>query len=187
MENETLTNIQNVCDLIKQTNKSKFRKQDKINFAYQYWNISEEDITDLYNYLAENKSEQNKNLAKIIGSFMDSQDITSFKKFNSTFYNQSLDRILKVNARIKENGNWLSLYDLEKEFTQHQFHSSPIIYSYLTPSQNTVTIDKDKANNILGILMENDIPTAKIIVTSSFPYYAKDDMDTYIKSFQKRK
>ena len=50
-----------------------------------------------------------------------------------------------------------------------------------------LTIDRDKANKILGILMEANIPTAKCIVTASFPYYAHDNMDTYITSFQKIK
>lgn len=185
MEKEKLTEIQNVCDLIQQTNKSKFRKQDKINFAYQYWNISEEDITDLYTYLAKNSSEQNKKLARIIGDFIDAQSITYYRKFNNSFYGQNFNQILKATEKIKKNGNWLSLYNLEREFTPQSSHSSPIIYSYLTSNQNILTIDKEKANNILGILIENNIPTAKCIVTASFPYYAKDDMNTYIKSLKK--
>lgn len=184
---DKLTEIQNVCDLIEKTNNHKLRKPDKINFAYNYWNISEEDIIDLYNYLAKHKSNQNKKTARLISDFIDNQNITQFRKFYSGFYDQSSDKILKATAKIKENGNWLSLYNLENEFTPKSTHNSPIIYSYITPNQNILTIDKEKANKILGILIENNIPTAKIIVTSSFPYFAKDDLDSYIESFQKRK
>ena len=86
-----------------------------------------------------------------------------------------------------DNENWLSLYDTEKEFTPRSTHSNPIRYSYLIGDNQKVNIDKETAHKILGILLENNVPTAKIIVTSSFPYYAKEDMDTYIKSFQKTK
>lgn len=186
METNELKAIKKVCDLIKKTSPNKFHKQDKINFAYNYWNITDEDITDLYSYLAQNKSKENEKLARLIGDFVDSQKITHYRKFSHDFYNYDLQDILKAGINTKENGNWLSKYDLNREFTQRSTHSSPIIYSYLI-QDNKITIDREKAGTILGILTENNIPTAKIIVTSSFPYYAHDDINTYIESFQKIK
>ena len=185
MKEKELIEIENICDLIKQTPKYKLRKNNKIDFAYQYWNTTDKDIIDLYNYLAKSKPENAAYLARTISDFVDNQGITQIRRFYSWFFNQKPDDIIKSTTPIKTNGNWLSLYNIEKEFSSKSTHSNPIIYSYLTDNNNVVTIDKDKANSILGILVENDIPTAKIIVTSSFPYYAKDDMNTYIKSLKK--
>ena len=185
MTTQQLTDIQNVCDLITKASKYKFRKKEKIDFANKYWQISEEEITDLYYYLAQNPSKKNKQLARIIGDFVDAQSITYYRTFNKAFYHQELNSILDLTKKIKENGNWLSLYNLEREFTPKSTHTSPITYSYILQGDEVLTIDKNRANEILGILMDANIPTAKIIVTSSFPYYAKDDMNTYIKSLKK--
>ena len=187
MKQDQNKTINQVIDLITKSNKRKFRKSDKINFAYDYWNLTDQDIIDLYNYLVQNKSKENKELATIIGNFVDDQYITEYRKFYNGLYDQDEQIILKVISNIKTNGNWLSLYDIEREFTPKSTHTSPILYSYLMQDNSILTIDKKRASEILGILINQNIPTAKIIVTSSFPYYAHNDMDTYIKSYQKRK
>ena len=187
MEQDIQETIQSIIELIKKSNKRKFRKDDKLNFAYAYWNLTDKDIVDLYNFLAQNKSKENAKLANTIGTFIDDQYITEYRKFYNGLYDQNEQTILKLTSGIKTNGNWLSLYDTEREFTPKSTHTSPVTYSYLIQDNNVLTIDKERANKILGILMDANIPTAKCIVTSSFPYYAHDDMDTYIESFQKRK
>ncbi len=186
MENNELIEIQNIYNLIKQK-KNKLKKQAQLDFAYDYWHMTDKDIIDLYTYLAKNKSKENKKIARALGDFIDDQNITHYRTFGTSFYEKDEEIIENVTKRIKTNGNWLSLYDTEKEFTPRSTHSNPIRYSYLIGDNQKVSIDKETAHKILGILLENNVPTAKIIVTSSFPYYAKEDMDTYIKSFQKTK
>ena len=181
---------QTVCELIKETNglkSKKFNKDKKIEFAYKYWNLSFEDITELYDHLAEIYSTESAKLARTIGAFIDNQGITNIRRFNVSFFDQKLETIQNTTAKIRANGNWLSLYDIEREFAKQSTHQNPIRYSCLTQDGNIFRIDRDRANEILGILIDENIPTAKCIVTSSFPYYARNDMDTYIKSFQKRK
>ena len=185
MEQNTQELVQEVVKLIKTSSKHRFRKNEKLSFAYSYWNLSNQDITDLYNFLAHNKSRENAKLASIIGTFVDDQYITEYRKFYKGLFEQDEQTISKVISNIKTNGNWLSLYNLEREFTPKSTHTSPITYSYILQGDEILTIDKNRANEILGILMDANIPTAKIIVTSSFPYYAKDDMNTYIKSLKK--
>ena len=187
MEQNTQETIQEVIKLIKTSSKRRFRKKEKLSFAYSYWNLSNQDITDLYIFLAHNKSRENAKLASIIGTFIDDQYITEYRKFYKGLFEQDEQTISKVISNIKTNGNWLSLYDTEREFTPKSTHTSPITYSYLIKNNNVLTIDKNRANKILGILMDANIPTAKCIVTASFPYYAHNDMDTYITSFQKTK
>lgn len=186
MEQNMQESIQDIIKLIKTSNKRKFRKNDKLNFAYEYWNLTDQDLVDIYNYLARNKSNKNAKLASTIGSFIDDQGITNYRKFYVGLYNQDEQTVLKVTSGIKTNGNWLSLYDTETEFVPKSTHTSPITYSYLI-GDNVLTIDKERANQILGMLMDANIPTAKCIVTSSFPYYVHNDMDTYIKQLKKRK
>lgn len=190
MEENKIARIEQVCDLINQTviprNKKLNRKQ-QITFAYKYWTENPEDLTELYDYLAQNYTIQNEKLAHTIGEFLNNQQITTIKKFSNAFYNSSLNTILKATALIRENGNWLSKYSIEREYDSTSKHRFPIIYSYQTKSGERLTIDKTAADNILGMLIDSNIPTAKCIVLSSFPYYANDNMDTYIKSFQKIK
>lgn len=188
MEDNKIQRIEEVCDLI---NKSvipkgkKLNKQQKIDFAYNYWTKNPEDLTELYDYLARNYTKQNEKLASVLGNFMNQQQITAVRRFSTSFYNGDLDRILNATAQIRENGNWLSLYDINREFDSTDKHKYPTIYSYLTNSGERFIIDKKAANNVLGMLMESNIPVAKCIVLAGFPYYAKDDMKTYVKSFQK--
>lgn len=185
MKEQELIDIKQVCKLIKTKAKGKLRKKDKIAFAYQYWNITDQDIVDLYNYLAQNQPRNSVNFARTLGDFMDNQGITPYRKFYSSFFEENINTIMKATTPIKTNGNWLSLYNLEAEFNAKSTHSNPIIYSYLTPNDNIIKIDKGRAKQILGILMENNIPTAKCIVTGSFPYYVKDEMSSYIKRLKK--
>ena len=176
-----------VIELIQKSNKHKFRKNEKINFAYKYWNLTDKDMIDLYQYLAENKSKENEKLARTLGLFIDDQYITNYRKFYNGLYHESSSKIDQITSSIKTNGNWLSLYNEDVEFTPKSSHTSPIIYSYMLKNGQTLTIDKAKASKILGILTEANIPAAKCIVTASFPYFANDNMDTYIESFQKIK
>lgn len=187
MVEDSKETIQKVIELIQNSSKHKFRKNEKINFAYKYWNITDKDIIDLYQYLAENKSKENARLARTLSLFIDDQDITNYRKFYNGLYHEDIAKIKQITSNIKTNGNWLSLYNEEIEFTPKSSHTSPTIYSYMLENDQILTIDRDKANKILGILMEANIPTAKCIVTASFPYYAHDNMDTYITSFQKIK
>lgn len=187
MEQNTQEIIQNVCKLIKTSGTRKFKKAGKLKFAYAYWNLTDMDIVDLYNFLVQHKNSENAKLANTLGLFIDDQYISEYRKFYSGIYNQSPETICKVINSIKTNGNWLSLYDPEREFSPKSTLASPVIYSYLIKDNNVLTIDKERANKILGILTDANIPTAKCIVTASFPYYAHNDMDTYITSFQKTK
>ena len=178
--------IIDVCKLIDKSSKRKFSKSQKITFAYAYWNITNSDIIDLYNFLARNKNRQNAKYANTIGTFIDDQHISRYRQFGHGRYEQNPEVISTMINGIKENGNWLSLYDVEREFTSKSAYSSPIIYSYLV-NGDKFTIDKDKANTVLGMLTEANIPTAKCIVTGGFPYFAQDNMETYIQTFEKRK
>ncbi len=190
MENNKITRIKQVCDLINQTvipRNKKLNRQRQISFAYKYWTENPEDLTELYDYLAKNYTMQNEKMAHTIGEFLNNQQITTIKKFSNAFYNSNLDTILKATALIRENGNWLSKYNIEREYDTTSKHRFPITYSYQTKSGERLTIDKNATNNILGMLIDSNIPTAKCIVLSSFPYYANKDMNTYIKSFQKIK
>lgn len=190
MENNKITRIKQVCDLINQTvipRNKKLNRQQQISFAYKYWTENPEDLTELYDYLAKNYTMQNEKMAHTIGEFLNNQQITTIKKFSNAFYNSNLDTILKATALIRENGNWLSKYNIEREYDTTSKHRFPITYSYQTKSGERLTIDKNATNNILGMLIDSNIPTAKCIVLSSFPYYANKDMNTYIKSFQKTK
>ena len=63
MEQNTQETVQEVIKLIKTSSKHRFRKKEKLSFAYSYWNLSNQDITDLYIFLAHNKSRENAKLA----------------------------------------------------------------------------------------------------------------------------
>lgn len=187
MEQDTQKTIQDVYHLIKNSSTRRFTKDEKINFAYTYWNLTDMDIVDLYDFLVQHKNYKNAKLANRIGTFIDDQNISQYRKFRSGIYEQNPKVISKIISNIKTNGNWLSLYNIEREFTPKSSHSFPITYSYLMPDNSVFAIDRKKADEIVGILTDTNIPTAKCIVTSSFPYYAHNDLDTYIKSFQKTK
>ena len=188
MYNRTLLNASNTLELIKyfQGDKNhKLNKQEKIAFAYRYWLLNPQDMTELYEDLAKEYSKQAANMAKKLGEFMYLKDITKFKVFTDSLYEKDLDHIMKITSRIANNGNWLSQYHLDDEFELKSNATSPIIFSYIKPDKTIYTIDKERAQDILGILKENEIPTAKCIVTGSFPYYAHDNIDTYIKKLKK--
>lgn len=185
INNET---IDKTCQLIKSTKGNKyeqFKKPKRIAFAYNYWTLNDEDIADLYYYLAQNKTEENEQSALTIGQFIDNQKIIPVRKFNKYFYNLNLETIESVIERIKHNGNWLSLYDIKQEFEPKESYNSPIFYSYMKNDGTTFNIDRQTASTILGILTEHEIPTAKSIVQASFPYYANDNMDQFIKTLKK--
>lgn len=189
MENE-IQRAQAVCELIKETNglrNQKFNKDKRIEFAYKYWHLNSEDITELYDNLAANYSEEAAKLAKMIGEFIDHQKVSTFRRFGVNFFDQKLNDIKTATAKIRNNGNWLSQYNLEREFTPQSAHHNPIRYSCLTQDGNIFRIDKDKANEILGILISENIPTAKCIVTGSFMPYANGNIDEYVKTLQKIK
>ena len=187
MNNEQLNEINLTHSLIIKANgiKRAFNKQSKIKFAYDYWNLNDDDITELYIRLAEEKNEQNYDLAKIIGIFMDLQKITNIKKFTASFYEKDIETIQNSLAKVRENGNWLSKYNVEKEFSATAKNINPIFYSYIRKDQSIFKIDRNAADSILGILIEENIPTAKCIVQASFPYYANDNMDTFVKQLRK--
>ena len=184
MDQNKLEEIKKICKLIENTNNRKLKKPEQLQFAYQYWNLTEEDLTQIYDILAINYTVQNEKLASIIADFINTQRLSTIHRFSNKFYNGNLDYILKTTKQIRENGNWLSLYNLDDEFNKKSINNYPIRYSYLLKNGETFSIDKDKAQNILGILTENDIPTAKCIVTSSFPYYANDKIDKYIQKIK---
>lgn len=180
----------NVCELIKETSYFKnrrFNQTQKIKFAYKYWLLNPEDITELYESLALNNSYKAEELARVIGDFMDQQGLTSLRRFNVHFFDQDIETIQNTTSKIRENGNWLSLYNVEKEFTPQGKLNNPIIYSYLTQNGSLFKIDQERANHILGILTEENIPTAKCIVTGSFKDYANGNIDKYIKTLKKIK
>ena len=189
MKNE-IQRAHSVCELIKETNglkNQRFNRDKKIEFAYKYWNLSSEDITELYDHLAEIYSTESAKLARTIGAFIDNQGITNIRRFNVSFFDQKLETIQNTTAKIRANGNWLSLYDIEKEFTPQSKHQNPIRYSCLTQDGNIFRIDQDRASDILGILVDENIPTAKCIVTGSFREYANGNIDEYVKTLKKIK
>ena len=102
-ENEIIT-AEQVCELIKKTkgiNSKPFDKDKKINFAYHYWNINSEDITDLYNSLAHINTSQTVDMAKTIGEFLDHQNITYIHKLGVNFFNKDIDYIKGVTEKLK--------------------------------------------------------------------------------------
>lgn len=189
MKNE-IQRAHSVCNLIKETNglkNQKFNKNKKIEFAYKYWLLNPEDITKLYDSLAEIYSTESSKLARTIGDFIDHQGITNIRRFDAKLFDQELKTIQNVTAKIRTNGNWLSLYDIEREFTKQAENQSPIRYSCLTQDGNLFRIDRDRASDILGILVDENIPTAKCIVTGSFREYANGNIDEYVKTLKKIK
>ena len=180
---ENRQEIKDVCELIQKSGTRKLKKDARIKFAYKYWNITDKDLTELYEILIKSHFERKPKSITILGEFMDDQRITNYRTFGADMRYRSLENVLKITEKIRNNGNWLSLYDTEREFNPTSTHSNPIIYSYLVDGDK-FTIDKDRANQVLGILMENDVPTAKCIVTGSFPYYAQNDMDAFIKKLK---
>lgn len=187
MKNE-IQRAQTVCDLIKESKGlkgPKFNKERKLTFAYNYWLLNPEDITELYDELAKNYSVESARLARIIGEFIDYQKITNIRRFSSNFFDQDIETIQNVTTKIRTNGNWLSLYDIEREFVPQVQSQNPVRYSFLTQDGNIFRIDQDKAKDILGILIDENIPTAKCIVTGSFIDYANGNIDEYIKTLKK--
>lgn len=186
----TIEKAQAVCDLIQSeqgTRYKKFNRKQKIDFAYKYWTSNSEDITELYGNLAEYNSPKTTELAKTIADFIDYQGITPIRRFGINFFNQKSEDIQAAIAKVKINGNWLSQYDLEREFTKQDKSQNPIRYSYLKKDGSILIIDKEKAHEILGILIDENIPTAKCIVTGSFMPYANGSIDEYVKTLQKIK
>ena len=181
---ENRCEIKSVCELIKSAGTKRLKKEGRINFAYKYWNITDKDLTELYEILIKSHWERKPNSITIIGDFLDEQQITNYRTFGTDAKFRSLENTLKTTEKVRNNGNWLSLYNIEREFTPASTHSYPLLYSYLVNGEK-FTIDKHRANEVLGILMENDIPTAKCIVTGSFPYYTQDNIDTFIKKLKK--
>ena len=188
MHNKTLSTAAQTLELIKtftgNTNR-KLGKQGKINFAYHYWKLNPQEMTELYEDLAKIYSKQAAEMAKELGDFMYLQNITQYRIFTDSLYEKDLEYIMEKTKKIANNGNWLSQYHLDDEFELKSNATSPIIFSYIKPDKTIYTIDKERAQDILGILKENEIPTAKCIVTGSFPYYAQDNIDTYIKKLKK--
>ena len=189
MKNE-IQRAHSVCNLIEETNglkNQRFNRDKKIEFAYKYWLLNSEDITKLYDSLAEIYSAESAKLARTIGDFIDHQGITNIRRFDTKFFDQELKTIQNVTAKIRTNGNWLSLYNIEREFTKQAENQNPIRYSCLTQDGNIFRIDQDRASDILGILVDENIPTAKCIVTGSFREYANGNIDKYIKTLKKIK
>ena len=183
---ENRQEIKDVCELIQNSGTKILKKDARINFAYKYWNITDKDLTELYEILIKSHFERKPKSITILGDFMDEQKITNYRTFGADMKYRTLENTLKTTEKVKNNGNWLSLYDIEREFNPTSTHSNPILYSYLVDGDK-FTIDKDRANDILGILMENDVPTAKCIVTGSFREYANGNIDEYVKTLKKIK
>lgn len=179
--------IQHLINEAEGPRQKKLSKNQKRQFAYSFWNISDEDITDLYNFLAEEQTPRARKIARRFELFMDNQSITKMRRFDSMFFEQDIDYIKQVTQKLKNNGNWLSLYNIDHEFSQDNPYAAPIIYSYLINDGETFTIDQNRADHILGMLTEANIPTAKCIVKDSFPYYARGEMDKYVKKITSTK
>ena len=189
MKNE-IQRAHTVCNLIEETNglkNQRFNRDKKIEFAYKYWLLNPEDITELYDSLAKKYSTESAKLARTIGEFIDHQEITNIRRFSANFFDKKIETIQNVTSKIRTNGNWLSLYDIEREFTPQSTHQNPIRYSCLTQDENIFRIDRDRASDILEILIDENIPTAKCIVTGSFRDYANGNIDKYIKTLKKIK
>lgn len=188
-------NIKMITKLIDDSNDSRFRKfnlEQKINFSYMYWKISpDKDILDVYkDILIEKKNNSDKlprNLLlqkQKIRNFINVQGITRFS-FNELFEEYDIETISKRIEDIKNYGNWLGKYDIEKSFDSNNKFGNPVYYSYLLPNGDTFKINKKTANEVIQILEENKVPTTNKIVKEGFRYYANDIIDEYIESLHK--
>ncbi len=183
----TAENIRKLINQKSKPRKYKLKKDEKLDFAYKYWHLTDKELPDIYYELAKEYSEQTAKAAHEIGTFMDNQEITTIPIFQMDLFDRPLSFIEYSMKRVKNNGNWLSQYNLDREFEDQDEYNHPIIYRYLKEDKSIFTIDKKHASKVLGILIEEDVPTAKCIVTGAFPYYANDNMDEYIERFQKIK
>lgn len=162
-------------------------REEKVNFAYKYWNLTTDDITELYEFLAylhkSIKSDRVDKDIKSLGYGINNLKLANLGYFTHDFCERNMDSITRVTTKIRDNGNWLSKFNLELEFSGKDM-IRPVIYSYQTP-KNLVTIDREKASEIVGMLTDKSIPLASCIVKSAYPHFAHDTMTEYIEQLHK--
>ena len=181
--------------------KKKFNKLEKIDFAYKYWNLSNEyGIEDLFVILSKERSNLNlnsgdgtiknnhyKEIQSNLFKFMDRQRTFIPLRFkHEMLKNNNVNLINNALKSTKKNGGWLSLYDIDKSFEidLHNKISFPVYYSYIV-NNNEININYITAKEILKKLGENNIPIANCIVKESFHSYAVGELDEYIKTLHK--
>ncbi len=201
MNDEQIKNILELIDNTKAAKRTFYDKNDKINFAYQYWMLSgENSIEDLIALIAKERSNiqltNKKNIAmnneymniqyKLI-NFLEKQKVTQIQKFRKDMIvDNELLEINKTVDYIKRNSYWLSLYDFENAFLANcgRKNSFPVFYSYMVDGKE-IKIDFIALNNIEKTLKENNVPIANCIVKESFHHYAFGSLNDYMKKLHK--
>ncbi len=181
--------------------KNGLNKQEKINFAYNYWNLSNgNSLEDLLITISENRQKldtnnskalkQNKNYTEIqfnLFNFMNIQRDYWMQRINKEkIQSNEIETIKKALEYYKNNPAWLSLYDIDKEFKINldKKYKFPVNTSYII-NGNEVKINYNVIEKILSKLNSNNIPIANCIVKESFHQYALGELDQYMLELHK--
>ena len=101
---ENRQEIKDICELIQKSGTRKLKKDARMKFAYKYWNITDKDLTELYEILIKSHFERKPKSITILGEFMDDQRITNYRTFGADMRYRSLENILKITEKIRNNG-----------------------------------------------------------------------------------
>lgn len=204
MDNQYNLEIESINRLINKNKivlKSGLNKQEKINFAYDYWNLSNgNSLEDLFIIISENRQKldtnnskelkQNKNYIDIqfnLFRFMNMQRDYWMQRINKgKIHSNEIETIKKALEYYKNNPSWLSLYDIDEEFkiNPNKKYKFPVNTSYII-NGNEVKINYNVIEKILSKLNSNNIPIANCIVKESFHQYALGELDQYMLKLHK--
>lgn len=160
-----------VLTKIIETYEPKLTHSDKINFAYEYYDIlGNLDITDILF-----KSLDDKTLRKEIYRFICSNSMEK-KRHGQTDISIKSFKLFKLNYN---RDNWLEPYDEEK--VCHNPKDSICVFKVLNSVGDEFVLDKNLAKQLKLSLFEENIFPANIILKEGFRYYANGQFDEFIR------
>ena len=108
---ENRQEIKDVCELIQNSGTKILKKDARINFAYKYWNITDKDLTELYEILIKSHFERKPKSITILGDFMDEQKITNYRTFGADMKYRTLENTLKtLRSMINPKGRIINVF-----------------------------------------------------------------------------
>lgn len=166
--------------------RKKLTIDEKIKFALDYYSFT--DNTSLLKILL---TCSDKNLERQIIEFMERNDLL-VKYPNSQYdylkkYDKNVFSDLKIKtanpktiAREYNHQNWLEIFEEDKIFEESRI-KRPTYKIFLDKLSNPIKFDKQKATLIKAAIISEGIVPARCIVEGAYPYFAKEEMPSYIE------
>lgn len=196
MANEKIKILSEMLEEIKSTHsykepqkpivRKKLTIDEKIKFALDYYSLN--DNTSLLDILL---TCSDKNLERQIIEFMERYDLLVRYPNSQYDYLKNYDKNVFSDLKIKtanpttiakeyNHQNWLEIFDEDKIFEESRI-KRPTYKYFPDKMAKPIKFDKEKAIMIKAAIISEDIIPARCIIEGAYPYFAKEEMPSYIE------